>query len=103
MPADAKFPWATTAEVCAAAEIVDSTAMKWSARGVLPPYVIISGGRRGRRARWPLHAPAQAAWVKAKLEQGYTFEDIQLALQQGEFTPPEEVMGKPGPVGGTSS
>lgn len=79
--------WATTAEVCAAADIVDSTAMKWAARGVLPDYETVSAGRRGRSARWPLHAPAQAAWVAGLLRQGFTLEDIKQALKQGSFQP----------------
>ena len=79
--------WATTAEVCAAAQIVDSTAMKWSYRGILPAFKTVSAGRRGRSARWPQHAPAQAAWVAEQLRLGFTFEDIVRALAEGKFEP----------------
>jgi hypothetical protein len=83
-----KRTWATTAEVCEAAKITDATAMKWSKQhGVLPPYKTVSAGRRGRAARWPLHAPAQAAWVADLLGQGFTFEDIRKALADGHFVP----------------
>jgi hypothetical protein len=86
--ATVKRTWATTAEVCAAARITNSTAMKWSANKVLPPYKVVSAGRRGRAARWPLHAPAQAAWVADLMDQGFTFEDIQQALKNGDFRLP---------------
>lgn len=80
--------WATTAEVCAAAGITDATAMRWSREHkVLPPYKTISAGRHGRQARWPLHAPEQAAWVADLLKQGFTFEDIDKALKAGHFRP----------------
>lgn len=82
-----KRDWATTAEVCEAARIATSTAFLWSKKGVLPPYTTVSGGRRGRSSRWPLHAPAQAEWVGALLAQGFTFDEIAAMLQAGEFKP----------------
>ena len=77
--------WATTAEVAAAGKITTVTAMDWSKRGVLPPYQRIHGGARGQTARWPLHAPEQAAWVRARLDAGFTFAEIRAMLEIGEF------------------
>lgn len=45
------------------------------------------GARHGRSARWPLHAPEQAAWVRDRLEEGHTFEEIRAMLEAGEFKP----------------
>ena len=78
--------WATTAQVAAAAGVTDSTVMKWAARGVLPAYQTVYGGRRGRSARWPLHAPEQARWVRSRLDQGWTFEEIAEGLRLQSFT-----------------
>lgn len=61
------------------------TALGWSRRGVLPPYQRIHGGARGQSARWPLHAPAQAAWVRVRLDAGFTFAEIAAMLERGEF------------------
>lgn len=93
MAAPLKRTWTSTAEVCAAAGIVDSTAMKWAAKGLLPAYENISKGRRGRAARWPSHAPAQAAWVADLLRQGFTTDDIVKALKEGAFKPETEPDG----------
>lgn len=83
-----RFRWATTKEVAEAAGVTDSTVMKWAAKGVLPAYTTVYGGARGRAARWPLHAPAQAAWVKARLDQGLTFSEVGELLARGEFKAP---------------
>lgn len=80
--------WATTAEVCEASGISGPTAFRWAQKGVLPAPQKIHGGQRGLSSRWPLHAPAQAAWVKARLDRGFTFEEIRSALDVGEFVPP---------------
>jgi len=77
--------WATTAEVCAAARISGPTAFRWGQKGVLPAPRKVHGGQRGLSSRWPLHAPAQAAWVKEKLDRGFSFEEIAAALAAGEF------------------
>ena len=79
--------WATTAEVAAAGKITTVTAMDWSKRGVLPPYQRIHGGARGQTARWPLHAPEQAAWVRARLDAGFTFAEIRGMLEADAFHP----------------
>lgn len=80
-----RFRWATTKEVADAAGVTDSTVMKWAAKGVLPAYSTVYGGARGRSARWPLHAPDQARWVKIRLGQGLTFPEIAEMLAAGEF------------------
>ena len=77
--------WATTSEVCEAAGVSDTTVFIWARRGVLPPYKRIFGGRHGNSARWPLLAPEQARWVRGKLEEGFTFDEISALLAQGEF------------------
>jgi DNA-binding transcriptional MerR regulator len=77
--------WATTAEVCEAGGISGPTAFRWAQKGVLPAPQKVHGGQRGLSSRWPLHAPAQAAWVKAKLDRGFTFEEIAGALAAGEY------------------
>lgn len=77
--------WTTTPEVADAAGVSGVTVQEWSKRGVLPPYRVVHGGRRGKTSRWPLHAPAQARWVKGLLDQGHTFEEILGALAAGEF------------------
>jgi DNA-binding transcriptional MerR regulator len=77
--------WATTEEVANAGRVTPSAVMKWAGKGVLPTYVVTYGGRRGRSARWPLEAPAQASWVRAQLDAGLSFEEIREALARGEF------------------
>jgi hypothetical protein len=59
--------------------------MTWVRRGVLPAYETVYGGKHGRSARWPLHAVEQAAWVRARLEEGHTFDEIKSMLSHGEF------------------
>lgn len=61
--------------------------MTWVKKGVLPPYETVYGGKRGRSARWALVAPAQARWVRDRLEEGHTFEEIKVMLAAGEFSP----------------
>lgn len=77
--------WVTTEEVCAAVGRSKATILRWSRLGVLPPYKTIYA--RGRSARWPAHAPAQARWVDRKLAEGHTFAEILAALERGEFVP----------------
>lgn len=79
--------WATSAEVAAAARVTTVTVLDWAKRGVLPAYTVVHGGRRGRAARWPLHAPAQAAWVRGQLDAGHTFAEIVERLAAGDFKP----------------
>lgn len=79
--------WATTEEVATAAGITGSAVMKWAGKQVLPAYTVHYSGRRGRSARWPLHAPEQASWVRVQLDAGLSFEEIREALANGEFKP----------------
>lgn len=80
--------YVTTAQVCAAAGISGPTALRWSKAGLLPPYERVHGGKRGQFARWPAHAAEQAAWVKAKLAELLSFDEIRGLLAEGEFRPP---------------
>ena len=80
--------WATTADVCAAAGKTNQGVMNWVKKGVLPPYEVVYGGKRGRSSRWPLEAPAQARWVRDRLEEGHTFDEIKAMLAAGDFQPP---------------
>jgi hypothetical protein len=79
--------WATTEEVATAAGITGSAVMKWAGKQVLPAYTVHYSGRRGRSARWPLHAPEQATWVREQLDAGLSFDEIREALANGEFKP----------------
>jgi DNA-binding transcriptional MerR regulator len=74
-----------TAQVCEAAGVTDATVMRWAKQGVMPAYERVFRGRRGSFARWPRHAAEQAAWVKAQLDAGRSFEEIRQALARGEF------------------
>ena len=80
--------WATTAEVATAAGRTNQGVMNWVEKGVLPGYEVVFGGKRGRSSRWPLEAPAQAAWVRDRLDEGHTFDEIKAMLAAGEFKPP---------------
>ena len=81
--------WASTADVAAAARITTVTALDWAKRGVLPAYTVVYAGRRGRAARWPLHAPVQAVWVRERLDAGLTFAEIADLLSKGGFSEPD--------------
>lgn len=75
----------TTAQVVEAAGVHASTLGRWRQRGLLPEPIFVPLGKRGRSQRWPPHATAQAAWVKARLEDGWTFDEITAALARDEF------------------
>lgn len=77
----------TTEQVAAAADVGSKTVLRWSKGGLLPAYQVIRGGVRARSARWPTHAPEQARWVRAHIDDGLTFAEILAALQRGEFRP----------------
>ena len=77
----------TTVQVVEAAGVHASTLGRWQRRGLLPEPIFVSLGKRGRSQRWPPHATAQAAWVKARLEDGWTFDEIAAALERGDFKP----------------
>lgn len=81
----ARRDWVTTAQVAAAAGVHQSTLSRWQRRGLLPEPVFVSLGKRGRSQRWPPHTIAQAAWIKARLEDGWTFEEIAAAIAAGQL------------------
>lgn len=82
-----QVPWLTSAQVAEAAGVSPATIHRWSDLGVLPAPQIHHGGRRGRVARWDPTVVAQARWVHAQLEAGYSFKEIQEKLERGEFDP----------------
>ncbi len=77
----------TTEQVAAAADVGSKTVLRWSKGGLLPAYQVIRGGVRARSARWPAHAPEQARWVRARIDDGQTFAEILAALARSEFRP----------------
>jgi len=79
--------WVTTAQVAAAAGVSPGTVLRWAKMGVLPAPEIYFGGARGRMARWPVHAPAQATWVHQQLEAHMSWDEIRAALTRGDFRP----------------
>ena len=79
-------PYLTTAQVAEAVGVSTATILRWSEQGALPRPVIVHGGRRGRMARWPLEAAAQARWVQGLLDTRMTWEEIREALAAGKFT-----------------
>lgn len=81
------LPWATTEQVAAAASVHETTVGRWLKQGLLPAPEVRNMGRRGRTTRWPLHAPAQARWVKNQLDAGFSFDEVRAALAAGEFIP----------------
>lgn len=97
----ARRDWVTTAQVAQAAGVHQSTLGRWQRRGLLPQPVFVSLGKRGRSQRWPPHAIQQAAWIKVRLEDGWTFEEIAEAVARGvsghleHQTSPEEPSDDP--------
>ena len=87
-PGAKEVPWVTTEQVAAAADVGAKTVLRWSKSGLLPAYQVIRGGIRARSARWPPHAPEQARWVRARIDDGLTFAEILAALERGEFKRP---------------
>jgi len=79
--------WVTTAQVATAARVHQSTISRWRDRGLLPEPAFVTLGRRGRSQRWPPQTTEQARWVKDRLEDGWTFEEVLQALERGEFKP----------------
>jgi len=49
--------------------------------------MIVERGRKGRMARWPLHAITQAARVAGLLDARFTWREILERIQRGEFKP----------------
>lgn len=80
--------WATTEAVRVAARVrANSTVFLWSKRGILPEPMIVERGRKGRMARWPLHAITQATWVTGLLDARFTWREILERIQRGEVKP----------------
>lgn len=75
----------STDEIADAVGVKAATIRRWGRLGVLPPCQIVSVGRRGTQARWPVHSVEQARWVLSKLEAGLTFSEITDALARGDF------------------
>lgn len=65
-------------------------------RGPLAQVRTAAGTRSPKR--WPLHAPAQARWVKEQLDAGHSIETVCEALGRGQVVPavgPAEQMPSP--------
>lgn len=78
---------ATTDAVCEAAGVSRVTVQRWARQGLLPVPDKVFRGRRGTSSLWPLHAPAQAKWVREQLDAGLTITQVRAALERGAFTP----------------
>lgn len=85
-PAKRRREW-TTREIADALGLSPSTILRWSRRGLLPPFVERRGLQRGKQSSYPPHALEQARWVAARLQAGEAFEAIAEALERGEFQP----------------
>lgn len=79
----------TTEQIAEAAGVSVQTVRNWSRAGLLPPFRVVYGSKKGKRSYWPPYAAAQAAWVRAQNDAGRTFDEIRAALARGEFKPPE--------------
>lgn len=77
----------TTAAVREAAGVSLVTVHRWAKQGLLPAPEKIFRGRRGTAAVWPVHAPAQAKWVREQLDAGQTITQVREALERGAFVP----------------
>lgn len=83
----ARRDWVTTAQVAEAAGVHATTLARWAKIGLLPERVHLNLGRRGRTHRWPPHTLEQARWVKARIDDMWTLEEILEALERGDFSP----------------
>lgn len=77
----------STAAVAAAAGVTDRTVFRWVKIGLLPAPKVVYGAKRGKQTFWAPHAAEQAAWVRAQVEAGQTFDEIRAALAAGKFEP----------------
>lgn len=75
----------TTRELAEALGLSETTILRWSRRGLLPPFVERRGLQRGKKSYYPPHALEQARWVVAQLSEGKSFDAIREALERGEF------------------
>jgi hypothetical protein len=75
----------TTAAVREAAGVSVVTVHRWAKLGLLPTPDKAFRGRRGTVALWPSHAPAQAKWVRERLDAGQTITQVLAELERGEF------------------
>ena len=77
----------TTAAVVEAAGVSVVTVHRWAKQGLLPVPGKVFRGRRGTSSLWPVHAPAQAKWVREQLDAGQTITQVREALERGAFVP----------------
>ena len=78
---------ASTDAVCEAAGVSRVTVHRWAKQGLLPVPDKVFRGRRGTSSLWPVHAPAQAKWVREQLDAGQTISQVREALERGAFVP----------------
>lgn len=83
----ARQDWITTALVAEAVGVHPTTLQRWAKVGLLPEPVLIARGRKGRSHWWPPVTVEQARWVKARIDELWTTEEIREALAQGAFRP----------------
>lgn len=86
----ARADWLTTKEVAEGAQIHPTTLQRWAKQGLLPQPILFSMGRKGRFHRWPPDTLVRARWVKARIDELWTPDEIRSALERGECKPPDE-------------
>lgn len=94
----ARHDWITTSQIAEAVGVHPTTLQRWAKVGLLPEPALIARGRKGRSHWWPPRTIEQARWVKARIEELWTSEEILDALKRGDFTPGTSGSGeqKPG-------
>lgn len=86
----ARRDWLTTAQIAESVGVHRVTLQRWAKCGLLPEPTAIARGRRGRSHFWPPHTLEQAVWVKARLDELWTTEEVSEALARGDFKPPSK-------------
>lgn len=89
----ARQDWITTSQIAEAVGVHPTTLQRWAKIGFLPEPALIARGRKGRSHWWPPRTIEQARWVKARIEELWTSEEILEALKRGDFTPPDADFG----------
>lgn len=64
------------------AAVAYSYGLRLAKQGLLPTPTLLSMGRKGR-----FHRLEQARWVKARVDELWTIDEIHEALERGDFKP----------------
>jgi DNA-binding transcriptional MerR regulator len=83
----ARRDWLSTAQIAEEAGVHPTTLQRWAKQGLLPTPTLLSMGRKGRFHRWPPESLEQARWVKARVDELWTIDEIHEALERGDFKP----------------